>query len=294
MRRWLVGLLCALLLSGCGGTAANEGGYDLYFQEKDLRAAAGDGVLRTETVQLQEESTEQLAQALMEALLAGPSDETLKNTIPAGTSLLSLELDGSRAVVDLSSPYQTLSGISLTLADQAVTLTLTQLPDILSVQITVRGQELAYRGKQIFTGRDVLLAPEGDVVGTAEVTLYFPDKSGVLLPEERTLELYEGDTLLDTVVQALEGGPLDEDLSAAFPAGFRPKAVWQEGEVCYVNLSSGLLPELPTDGSVDVALSALAQSLCALDTVEETRFLVDGEFSTYYGETDVSQPFHEW
>lgn len=294
MRRWLVGLLCALLLSGCGGTAANEGGYDLYFQEKDLRAAAGDGVLRTETVQLQEESTEQLAHALMEALLAGPSDETLKNTIPAGTSLLSLELDGSRAVVDLSSPYQTLSGISLTLADQAVTLTLTQLPDILSVQITVRGQELAYRGKQIFTGRDVLLAPEGDVVGTAEVTLYFPDESGVLLPEGRTLELYEGDTLLDTVVQALEGGPLDEDLSAAFPAGFRPKAVWQEGEVCYVNLSSGLLPELPIDGSVDMALSALAQSLCALDTVEETRFLVDGEFSTYYGETDVSQPFHEW
>lgn len=293
MRRWLAGLLCILLLSGCGGNTAEEDGYDLYFQERDLRAAAGGGVLRTETVQLQEESTEQMARALMEALLAGPSDETLKSTIPAGTSLLSLELNGSRAVVDLSSPYQTLSGISLTLADQAVALTLTQLPDILSVQITVRGQELAYRGRQIFTGRDVLLAPEGDVVGTAEVTLYFPDESGELQPEERSLDLYEGDTLLDAVVQALEGGPLDEDLSAAFPAGFRPRAVWQEGEICYVNLSSGLLPELPEDGSVDTALSALAWSLCALDTVEETRFLVDGEFAAYYGDTDVSQPFHE-
>ena len=84
--------------------------------------------------------------------------------------------------------------MELTLADQAITLTLTQLPDILSVQITVRGQELAYRSKQVFTARDVLVAPEGDVVGTAEVTLYFPDESGVLQPEERTLELYEGDT----------------------------------------------------------------------------------------------------
>ena len=294
MRRWLSILLCALLLTACGGKATAEDGYELYFQERDLRSAAGGGVLRTETVQLREESTQQLARALMEALLAGPSDEELRNTIPAGTALLSLELNGSRAVVDLSAPYQTLSGIALTLADQAVALTLTQLPEILSVQITVRGQELAYRGKQIFTGRDVLLAPEGDVVGTAEVTLYFPDESGELQPESRTLELYEGDTLLDAVVQALEGGPLEEHLSGAFPAGFRPRAVWQEGEICYVNLSSGLLPELPEEAGLDTALSALAQSLCALDTVEETRFLVDGEFAVSYGDADVSQPFHEW
>ena len=292
MRRWLAGLLCVLLLSGCGGQAADEDGYDLYFQERDLRAVAGGGVLRTETVRLQADTTEELARALIEALLAGPSDETLKSTIPAGTSLLSLELDGSRAVVDLSSPYQTLSGISLTLADQAVALTLTQLPDILSVRITVRGQELAYRGKQIFTGRDVLLAPEGDVVGTAEVTLYFPDESGTLQPETRTLELYEGDTLVDAVAQALESGPLDDGLGAVFPTGFRPRSVWLEGEICYVNLSSGLLENLPEDARLDLALEALARSLCGLDTVDEMRFLVDGEFAAYYGGVDVSQPYH--
>lgn len=292
MRRWLAGLLCLLLLSGCGGQAADGDGYDLYFQERDLRAAAGDGVLRTETVHLQADSAEELARGLMEALLAGPSDETLKSTIPAGTSLLSLELDGSQAVVDLSSPYQTLSGISLTLADQAVALTLTQLPDILSVRITVRGQELAYRGKQIFTGRDVLLAPEGDVVGTSEVTLYFPDESGVLQPETRTLELYEGDTLVDAMAQALESGPLEDGLSDAFPPGFRPRAVWLEGETCYVNLSSGLLEDLPEDAHLDLALEALARSLCGLDMVDETRFLVDGEYAAYYGGVDVSRPYH--
>ena len=292
MRQWLAGLLCVLLLSGCGGKTADEDGYDLYFQERDLRAAAGEGVLRTETVQLQADTTEALARALIEALLAGPSDETLKSTIPAGTSLLSLELDGSRAVVDLSSPYETLSGISLTLADQAVALTLTQLPDILSVRITVRGQELANRGRQIFTGRDVLLAPEGDVIGTAQVTLYFPDETGTLQPESRTLELYEGDTLVDAVAQALEGGPLNDGLSAAFPPGFRPRAVWLEGEICYVNLSSALLENLPEDARLDLALEALARSLCGLDTVDEMRFLVDGEFAAYYGGVDVSRPYH--
>ena len=115
---------------------------------------------------------------LMQELLAGPQDETLRSTIPAGTALLSLDMEGSRALVDLSTPYGTLSGVALTLADQAITLTLTQLPDIMSVKITVRGRELAYREKQVFAARDVLLAPEGDVVSTVDVMLTRRCRSG--------------------------------------------------------------------------------------------------------------------
>lgn len=289
MRKRIAVLLCVLLLlSGCSGGAEPSDGYVLYFQERDLRSAAGEGALRTESVQL--EPTEAPARALLEALLAGPTDETLKNAIPAGTSLLSLELKGSRAVVDLSSAYGMLSGVELTLADQAITLTLTQLPDILSVQITVRGQELAYRSKQVLTARDVLVAPEGDVVGTAEVTLYFPDESGVLRPEERTLELYEGDTQVSAVARALENGPLDSDLAPAFPEGFRPRSVWLEEDICYVNLSSGLLGDLPEDAALDMALEALTRSLCALENVSETRFLVDGEYASCYGPVALEVP----
>ena len=113
MRKRIAALLCVLLLlSGCSGGAEPSDGYVLYFQERDLRSAAGEGALRTESVQL--EPTEAPARALLEALLAGPTDETLKNAIPAGTSLLSLELKGSRAVVDLSSAYGMLAGVELT------------------------------------------------------------------------------------------------------------------------------------------------------------------------------------
>ena len=289
MRRWLTALLCILLLSGCGHTGDTQDGYVLYFQERDLRSAAGAGALRTESVQLTGETTEELARLLVEALLKEPMDETLKSPVPAGTSLLSLQVEEGQAVVDLSSAYGTLSGVELTLADQAVALTLTQLPDITSVRITVRGQDLAYRSKQVFTGQDVLLAPEGDVVGTAEVTLYFPDESGTMVPEIRTLELYEGDTLVSTVVQALEGGPLDDQLQEAFPAGFRPRSVWLEGETCYVNLSSRLLEELPADARLDLALESLARSLGELDSVEQTRFLVDGEPADVYGSVQISE-----
>lgn len=282
MRRWMIGLVCLLLLFGCAG-GREETGKLLYFQERDLRAAAGGGALRTETIQVEETETQAVAETLVEALLRGPLDETLKSPIPKGTALLSLELQGSRAVVDFSAPYGTLSGVALTLADQAVTLTLTQLPDILSVQITVRGRELAYRSKQVLTAREVLVAPEGDVVGTLEARLWFPDEDGTLTEEDRTLVLYEGDTQVGALARALEEGPLEDSLYPAFPAGFRPRVVWQEAGICYVNLSSALLAELPEPEELPRALEALRRSLESLETVEETRFLVDGVYAADYG-----------
>lgn len=42
-----------LLLRGCSGGAEPSDGYVLYFQERDLRSAAGEGALRTESVQLE-------------------------------------------------------------------------------------------------------------------------------------------------------------------------------------------------------------------------------------------------
>lgn len=288
MRQWMIGLVCLLLLFGCA-SGGEETGKLLYFQERDLRAAAGGGALRTETIQVEETETQAVAEALVEALLRGPLDETLKSPIPKGTALLSLELQGSRAVVDFSAPYGTLSGVALTLADQAVALTLTQLPDILSVQITVRGRELAYRSKQILTAREVLVAPEGDVVGTLEARLWFPDEDGTLTEEDRTLVLYEGDTQVGALARALEEGPLEDGLSPVFPEGFRPRAVWQEVGICYVNLSSALLAELPEPEALPRALEALRRSLESLETVEETRFLVDGVYAADYGPVQLDE-----
>lgn len=299
MKRSLVFLLCCLLLaSGCAfrEAADQEDGtaYVLYFMKADLKAAPGGGALGTETVylrDLEDAEPRRQAEALLTELLEGPLDEGLKSPIPAGTTLLSLEVEGSRALVDLSAAYGTLSGVALTLADYAVTLTLTQLPEISLVKITVRGQELAYRDKQTFTARDVLLAPEGDVVSTVPVTLYFLNADGVLTGEERTLALYEGDTQVSAVARAMENGPESKDLSAALPEGFRVKSVWLEENVCYVNLSSGLLEELPPETPLSVAIQALGRSLCSLETVDETRFLVDGEFAELYGSVNIAEPF---
>lgn len=299
MRRRYPALLgCVLLILSCvcfGAAREETSGspYTLYFQEQDLRTAAGGGALRkvgaalTDTAGLGEQ---EIAVRLMEELLAGPTDETLKRTIPAGTSLVSLTVEGTRACVDLSSAYATLSGVALTLADQSIALTLTQLPGIVSVKITVRGRELEYRDRQIFTGRDVLLAPEGDVVSTLKTRLYFPNDLGELLPEERLLELYEGDTQAGAVLAALENGPESKELLPVMPEGFRVRSAWVEEQVCYVNLSSHMLAALPEDADLNTLLTALDRSFRELDAVAETCVLVDGEYVDIKAHEDLAEP----
>ena len=281
-KRWIVLTLCTLVLLviGCAvGTATvrqePEGtAYQLYFLERTLaeeRAIDDTGCTAEETARL-----------LLEALLRGPKDPLLESPFPKGTSLVSAERVGTELRVDLSAAYGGLSGVELSLADYAITLTLTQLPDVARVRITVLGEELDYRSRQVFLSRDVLLAPKEDVVSTVAVSLYFPVGDGVLTEEKRTLNLYEGDTQGGAVIRALENGPEAKGLQSALPEGFKVRKVWAEEGVCCVSLSSALLEGRPDPAALTLAIDALERSLLSLESVEEVRFLVDGEFADAY------------
>ena len=279
-RRLCLLLALLLLLPGCRREEPARTAYALYFQEADLTYSAGESPFRTETVYLYDAETDaapRLAEALISELLKGPADETLKSTFPAGTTLLSLEIEGDRARVDLSPSYESLSGVALTLADSAIAMTLSQVPEVSSVQITVRGRELAYREQPVLNLRDILLTPEEDVISTVEARLYFLNQEGRLTAAEQILDLYEGDTQVSAVAKALEGRPEGRDLLSPLPEGFQVKSVWLEEDICYVNLSSALLEGLG-ESALQTALRALEDSLSSLEAVEEVRFLVDGEF----------------
>lgn len=303
MRKRHAWLLCAAalvcLLAGCtyavvSGAGGQADTYLLYFQAEDLGSAAGGDALQTESVHLpglSEMEPQQAAQTLMEALLAGPRDEALRSAIPAGTALVSLTLEGQRAVVDMTSGYGALSGVGLAMADYAVALTLTQLPEISTVSVTVRGRELGYRGSQIFSPDDVLLSTTEDVVDTVTATLYLLDEGGALRPYETLLELYEGDTQVQAVAAAVKEGAKDEGLASPLPEGFAVRSVWLDQPVCYVNLSSAVLRDLEEVEAVPLALQALARALCSLETVDEVQFLVDGEYTDRYAGAPVREPY---
>ena len=293
----LLSMVLLLSLAGCAYVAAKaqEGeSYSVYYEEKDLGGAGGGDAVRAESVSLpgaEDMTTQQLAEALLSRLLSGPSDDGLKSPVPANTQLLSCSLRDTHALVDLSGSYGTLSGVGLTMADYCIALTLTQLKEIHTVSVTVRGQELAYRDTQNFSPRDVLFSSTEDVVGEVKATLYFLDGTGKLTPEERTLELYEGDTQAETLLAALAEGPQTAGLTSALPDGLQLKSVRVEEGICYINLPSSALPNLPGSEQLRTALNAAAESLCSLKTVDSVQFLVDGEPAELYGGVPVWDPY---
>lgn len=297
--RILLTLCAVVLLSGCvyathQAQTADADSYTLYYMASNLEAAAGGDAIGSETVVLKDIQgldTTAAAEKLTEALLAGPQSETLKSPFPAGTQLISTALLDGHATVNLSYPYSTLSGVSLTIADYCITLTLTQLSDISSVSVTVRGQELAYRDKQYFADTDVLLSSMEDVVSTVPVTLWFFNESGELTGVKERLDLYEGDTQLSALVDALEAGPKERGMTSALPEGFTVLTTQLSDGVCYVNLSSSILPSLPENTDLQSALDALALSLTSLDAVQQVRYLVNGEPAESFGSVPVAETY---
>ena len=295
-KRLIAALLCAALLVALGSRRPDENVtlYKLYFLEADLASAPGRDALRAEEVHLDTSgspSAQELAEQLLQALLAGPIDSTLTAVIPADTALISLELEGTWAKVDLSTRYRMLSGVELALADYAITLTLTQLPEISAVSITVRGMPLAYRDRQTFTARDVLFASNEDVIGLVPATLYVFNAEGQMVPWEVTLDQYEGETQVGTVVKALLGGFEEQEYRSPLPEGFQVTSVRLEEDTCYVDLPTVALSAMPEDAQLDAALQALADSLLSLQAVAEVRYLVDGEYAAVYGSAPVMEPY---
>ena len=131
-------LVLSLLLAACvhGGGTEGENSYTIYYPAAELRDVPGEDAIVARTVQLPDADTltqEELAQRLLERLLADTPDAGVRAPMPGGTTLLSLSVLGNWARVDFSRQYARLAGIDLTLADYCVTLTLTQLDGVNAV-----------------------------------------------------------------------------------------------------------------------------------------------------------------
>lgn len=294
MRRWTVLLLTVLLALSVVSCARpererEEGDYLLYGLAGEKEAAGGDAI-QAAPVDLdlpEDASVTEIAQALVEQLCQGAGG--VSSPLPENVTLNSLRIQGRRAYVDFSVRYAALTGIDLSLADYCVTLTLTQMEEISAVSITAGGRELPYRDTQVLMEQDVLLSGMTDVIETVEVTLYFLGEDGSLAPEDRILELYEGQSVAESLMATLLEGPRDDHLTALLPENFAINGVWVEGRTCYLSLSARSVERLPQDRDIQaLILDSIARSIYSMDGVDELRLLIDGQESDRFGQISAA------
>lgn len=290
MRRCLsILLIFLLLLTGCAAQPANEGGgFRLWFISAADRWSADATALASVDY-----GGEETVPAVMAALLAGPAANSgLTSPIPAGTELQDWSIKYGVLHIDLSRAYSDLVGVDMTLADYCLTLTLTQLRGVNGVRITVNGQNLAYRDRQIFYASDVVFSGAEEEPVDLSVDLYFLQAdSRVLRSEPRLFRLTESEQPALAALAALLAGPEDDSLTALLPAGVEVHSARVADGVCYADFSAALLAAVPVDEEMQVlVLSSVVETLCGLESVSAVQILVNGETVSHYGQVDISQP----
>ena len=127
-----------------------------------------------------------------------------------------------------------------------------------------------------------MLSSGEDVIRPIDVSLWFLDAdTGELRAQQQTLALYEGQSRVSAVLEALAHGPEGDDaLRALLPDGFSVLSSRIEDGICYVNLN--VLTALPEDPLLrEPALESIARSLTSLSGVEEVQLLMDGDPVSY-------------
>ena len=157
--RWaLLALVLALTSCGRTGQPVQEEGPLLWYRSD---GQTGHGPALASQPYEGEEPLQ--PEALLTALLAGPTQEDLVTPFPRGVALFRCQWDEERPgvlLVELSEQYGALGDISLTLADYCIVLTLSQIEGVESVEIAAQGHWASYRSHQQLSAEEAVLWDE--------------------------------------------------------------------------------------------------------------------------------------
>ena len=180
--------------------------------------------------------------------------------------------------------YKELPAITEVLVRAAITRTLTQLPDISYVSITVEGEQLfdSMDNQVGWMSADQFIDNDGNEINTyelAKIKLYFADESGTSLIAANREKHYSTNTPMERfVVEELIAGPTGqvEGLYPSINPSTKIVNVMTKDGICYVNLDENFLTVV-NNVSTDLSIYAIVNSLVELSNINRVQILINGE-----------------
>lgn len=286
----LTGMLLILLavLSGCG-TQEPETGKKIavyYVNTAETKVEVHDQYLNTKTPEGQLEE-------IMTFLSTTPEKLEYKAPFDMGFQILDYEVEDGKLAINVDKAYSDLSATTEVLVRAAIVRTLTQLPSVKYVTITVEGSQLYDNaGEQVgWMNADQFINNDGNEINTYElvkVKLYFANADGNKLIAAYREKHYSTNTPLERfVVEELIAGPSGQ-IEGLYPV-INPETkiinILTKDGICYVNLDSNFLTVV-NNVSTEVAVYSIVNSLVELDNINKVQILVNGEVpSTFSNST---------
>ena len=286
----LTGMLLILLavLSGCG-TQEPETGKKIavyYVNTAETKVEVHDQYLNTKTPEGQLEE-------IMTFLSTTPEKLEYKAPFDMGFHILDYDVEDEKLAINVDKAYSDLSATTEVLVRAAIVRTLTQLPGVKYVTITVEGSQLYDNAGELvgWMNADQFINNDGNEINTYElvkVKLYFANADGDKLIAAYREKHYSTNTPLERfVVEELIAGPSGQ-IEGLYPV-INPETkiinILTKDGICYVNLDSNFLTVV-NNVSTEVAVYSIVNSLVELDNINKVQILVNGEVpSTFSNST---------
>lgn len=270
---------CTAVLGACGKEdAEGDNVYQVYYISNS----------ETKVEMHPHEMEAQTPEGQLEELIACLSEASpkLEYKVPfsMGFKVLDMKLEDSKMTINVDAAYQNLSVTTEVLVRAAIVRTLTQLPDVSFVTITVEGNQL-YDNNGNMVGlmnAEQFIDNDGNEINTyelAKVRLYFAGEGGTDLISFYCEKHYSTNTPLERfVVEQLIAGPggQSEGLYPSINPGTKIINVMTKDGICYVNLDENFLTVV-NNVSTDVSIYSIVNSLVELSNINKVQILINGE-----------------
>ncbi|MBP3304341.1 MAG: GerMN domain-containing protein [Oscillospiraceae bacterium] len=163
MKRMIAAFLLLALLTGLTACANKKDSIQepvaFYYRRADITYGSSDSVILSEFADAADCNGD--TTLLLKQYLKGPQSETLAQTFPVGTTVLSLTVEENTADILLSSQFARLSGIDLTIACACLTLTALKLTGTETVVIHAHHNTLNGMEQIVMDKNCILLLDDG-------------------------------------------------------------------------------------------------------------------------------------
>lgn len=176
-----------ICLAGCGKQQNQGTSVEISYLNKS------ETQIVTEEHYLEGATTKEMIVEVLTLLCSVPENKELKATLSGGINIINYSLEGEQVTVSLGEKYKELSRTTEVLTRAALVRSLTEIPGVTYVMITVGGEpltDLAGNALGIMTA-DMFVDNEGEQMNSYEkvtIRLYFANESGdSLIPINREL-----------------------------------------------------------------------------------------------------------
>ena len=218
-------------------------------------------------------------------LCSVPDNKELKATLTSGINIITYSYDGEQVIVSLGEKYKELSGTTEVLTRAALVRSLTNIPDVNYVMLTVNGESLTdLSGNAIGAmTADMFVNNAGTQVEKVEskvtLRLYFANETGdglVAVNRELTHNADLSNVSMEKlVVEQLISGPASDETFPTVSPDTKLLNITVKDGVCYLTFDSAMLTAV-NNVTTDVTIYSIVNSLVELSNINKVQISIDG------------------